>query len=111
MDVKLYPYQRFWINLISRSTEFIGYCVSRQCKKLAYRCICNCALHSLSGYNRGFGFFLPKAQAGLIISEKCVSLHNEHPNICKRNRKHCHQPEQMEMTFVNGSKIKRGGIG
>ncbi len=104
MDVKLYPYQRFWINLISRSTEFIGYASRASAKSwlIAVYAIARCILYPGTIVALASS---TKAQAGLIISEKCVSLHNEHPNIARETVSIVTNQNKWEMTFVNGSKI------
>lgn len=104
MEVKLFPYQRFWVNLISRSTQFVGIASRASAKSwlISVYCIARCILYpgttiALSSST--------KAQAGLIISEKCVSLRDEHPNIERETSGIVTNQNKWEMTFHNGSKI------
>lgn len=104
MGVKLFPYQRFWINLISRSTEFVGIASRASAKSwlIGVYAIARCILYpgtiiALSSST--------KAQAGLIISEKCVQLHDDHPNIARETSNIVTNQNKWEMTFKNGSKI------
>lgn len=104
MNIPLYPYQRFWINLISRSTEFVGVASRASAKSwlIAVYAIARCILYpgtivALSSST--------KAQAGLIISEKCTALRNESPNIALETLNIVTNQNKWEMTFVNGSRI------
>ena len=104
MEVKLFPYQRFWINLISRSTEFLGVASRASAKSwlIAVYTISRCILYpgtivALSSST--------KMQAGLIISEKCVALRDEHPNIARETSNIVTNQNKWEMVFHNGSKI------
>jgi hypothetical protein len=104
MGVKLYFYQRIWINWISRSTEFVGYDSRASAKSwlIAVYAIARCILYPGTIVALASS---TKAQAGLIISEKCVSLKNEHPNIARETANIVTNQNKWEMTFVNGSKI------
>ena len=104
MQVPLYPYQRFWINLMAHSTEFIGIASRASAKSwlIAVYSIARCILYpgtivALASSTKG--------QAGLIISEKCVALHKEHPNIQRETSNMVTNQNKWEMTFWNGSKI------
>lgn len=105
MGVNLFPYQRFWINLISKSTEFLGIASRASAKSwlIAVYSIARCILYP------GTTVALlssTKAQAGLIISEKCVALRDEHPNIARETAGIVTNQNKWEMTFLNGSKIR-----
>jgi hypothetical protein len=104
MGVTLYPYQRFWVNLISRSTEFVGIASRASAKSwlIGVYAIARCILYpgtivALSSST--------KAQAGLIVSEKCAALRDEHPNIARECSSIVTNQNKWEMTFYNGSKI------
>jgi len=104
MGVKLYPYQRFWINLMTRSTHFLGIASRASAKSwlIAVYSIARCILYpqtiiALSSST--------KAQAGLIISEKCRQLIDEHENIQRECSNIVSNQNTWEMTFHNGSKI------
>jgi hypothetical protein len=104
MGVSLYPYQRFWINLISRSTEFLGVASRASAKSwlIAVYCIARCILYPGTTVALASS---TKAQAGLIISDKCVALHNSHPNIARETVSITTNQNKWEMVFKNGSKI------
>jgi len=104
MGVNLYPYQRYWINLISRSTEFVGIASRASAKSwlIGVYAIARCILYPGTTVALASS---TKAQAGLIISEKCVSLHNEYPNIARETNTMTTNQNKWEMTFHNGSKI------
>lgn len=104
MEVPLYPYQRFWINLISRSTEFIGIASRASAKSwlIGVYAIARCILYPGTTIALASS---TKAQAGLIISEKCKALHDEHPNIERETVNIVTNQNKWEMTFKNGSKI------
>jgi hypothetical protein len=104
MGVPLFPYQRFWINLISRSTEFIGIASRASAKSwlIGVYAIARCILYPGTTIALASS---TKAQAGLIISEKCVGLHNDHPNIARETTSITTNQNKWEMSFVNGSKI------
>ncbi len=104
MGVKLFPYQRYWINIMSKSTEFLGIASRASAKSwiVAVYTIARCILYP------GTTVALlssTKAQAGLIISEKCVALRDEHPNIARECENIVTNQNKWEMTFYNGSKI------
>lgn len=104
MGVTLFPYQRFWINLMARSTEFLGVCSRASAKSwlVAVYTIARCILYpgTLVAISSS-----TKAQAGLIISEKCTALANEHPNIQRETLNIVTNQNKWEMSFVNGSRI------
>lgn len=104
MGVKLFPYQRFWINIMSRSTEFLGIASRASAKSwlIAVYTIARCILYpgtivALSSST--------KAQAGLIISAKCVQLRDDHPNIARECSNITTNANKWEMDFYNGSMI------
>lgn len=104
MGVPLYPYQRFWINLMPRSTEFVGIASRASAKSwlIAVYAIARCILYPGTTIALASS---TKAQAGLIIADKCVALRNEHPNIARETATIVTNQNKWEMTFLNGSKI------
>lgn len=104
MGVTLYPYQRFWINLMVRCTEFVGIASRASAKSwlIGVYAIARCILYPGTTIALASS---TKAQAGLIISEKCTSLMNEHPNIARETSNIVTNQNKWEMTFYNGSKI------
>ncbi len=104
MGVSLYPYQRFWINLMARSTEFVGIASRASAKSwlIAVYSIVRCILYPGTIVALASS---TKAQAGLIIAEKCKSLMEEHPNIQRETSNIVTNQNKWEMTFYNGSKI------
>ena len=80
LGIKLFPYQRYWINLISHSTDFLGIASRASAKSwlIAVYVMAKCILYpgtvvALASSTKG--------QAGLIISQKCVTLRDDHPNL------------------------------
>lgn len=104
MGVSLYPYQRFWINLMARSTEFVGIASRASAKSwlIGVYAIARCILYPGTTIALASS---TKAQAGLIISEKCKSLAEEHSNIMRETSNIVTNQNKWEMTFFNGSKI------
>lgn len=104
MGVNLFPYQRYWINLIARSTEFLGIASRASAKSwlIAVYSIARCILYPGTIVALASS---TKAQAGLIISEKCAALRDEHPNIDRETLNIVSNQNKWEMTFHNGSKI------
>jgi len=105
MGIELYPYQRFWINLMPRCTEFVGISSRASAKSwlIAVYSIAVCILYP------GTNIVLAsstKAQAGLIISDKCRILRDEYPNIARETANLVTNQNKWEMTFHNGSWIK-----
>ena len=115
MGVILFPYQRFWVNLIARSTEFLGLASRASAKSwlIAVYSIARCILYPGTIVALASS---TKEQAGLIISEKCTALRDEYPNIARETSNIVTNQNKWEMTFHNGSKInvvisKEGGRG
>jgi hypothetical protein len=104
MGVQLYAYQRFWLNLMARSTEFVGIASRASAKSwlIAVSAIARCILYPGTTVALASS---TKAQAGLIISEKCRSLRDEHPNIARECSNLVSNQNQWRMDFFNGSKI------
>jgi hypothetical protein len=104
MGVKLYPYQRFWINLISHSTEFLGIASRASAKSwlIAVYSIARCILYPGTIVALASS---TKAQAGLIIAEKCVTLRDEHTNIALETSSITTNQNKWEQSFHNGSRI------
>ena len=105
MGIELYPYQRFWINLMPRCTNFIGIAARASAKSwlIAVYSIARCILYP------GTNIVLAsstKAQAGLIISDKCRILRDENPNIAREISNIVTNQNKWEVTFHNGSWIK-----
>ena len=104
LGIPLYPYQRYWINLMARSTEFVGIASRASAKSwlIGVYAIARCILYPGTIVALASS---TKAQAGLIISEKCKSLMEEHPNIQRETSNIVTNQNKWEMTFYNGSKI------
>ena len=104
MGVPLYPYQRFWLNLISRSTHFVAIASRASAKSwlIGVYAIARCILYPGTIVALASS---TKAQAGLIISEKCVGLYNDHPNIAREVLTYTTNQNKWEMVFLNGSRI------
>lgn len=104
MGVPLYFYQRLWINLMFRSTEFVAIASRASAKSwlIGVYAIAKCILYPGTIVAIASS---TKAQAGLIISEKCKSLMEEHPNIQRETSNIVTNQNKWEMTFYNGSKI------
>jgi len=104
MGVKLFPYQRVWIYLISQSMIFLGLAARASAKSwlIAVYAIAKCILYpgltvSLNSSTKG--------QAGLIISEKVQELYREHPNIQREISNITTNANRWRVDFHNGSKI------
>jgi hypothetical protein len=104
LQIPLYPFQRFWINLMARSTEFVGIASRASSKSwlIGVYSIARCILYPGTTIALASS---TKAQAGLIISEKCRSLRDEHPNIARECSNLVSNQNQWRMDFYNGSKI------
>jgi hypothetical protein len=104
MGVKLYPYQRFWVNLMSRSTEFVGIASRASAKSwiVGVYTIARCILYPGTIVALASS---TKAQAGLIIAEKCAALRDEHPNIARETLSITTNQNKWEHLFKNGSRI------
>lgn len=104
LGIPLYPYQRFWLNLMTRSTEFVGIASRASAKSwlIGVYAIARCILYPGTIIALASS---TKAQAGLIISEKCKALRDEHPNIARECSNIVTNQNKWEMTFHNGSKI------
>lgn len=104
MGVSLFPYQRYWITLMGKSTNFLGLASRAAAKSwlIGVYSIAKCILYpgTIVALNSS-----TKAQAGLIISEKCVQLRDDHPNIARECSNIVTNQNKWEMTFHNGSKI------
>jgi len=104
MGVNLYFYQRFWINLMATSTEFAAIASRASAKSwlIGVYAIARCILYPGTTVALASS---TKAQAGLIISEKCQALHDAHPNIARETLAIVTNQNKWAMTFHNGSKI------
>jgi hypothetical protein len=104
LGVRLFPYQRYWLDLMSKSTNFLGVASRASAKSwlIALYSICRCILYPGTQISINSS---TKLQAGLILSEKCQQLFNEHPNIRRETKNIVNNPNIHEMTFHNGSRI------
>lgn len=104
LGIPLFPYQRFMINLMNKSTEFVGIASRASAKSwiVGVYAIARCILYPGTTIALASS---TKAQAGLIISEKCRALRDEHPNIARECSNLVTNQNKWEMTFFNGSKI------
>ena len=104
MGITLFAYQRFWVNLIARSTEFLGIDSRASAKSwlIGVYAIARCILYPGTTVALASS---TKAQAGLIISEKCKAIHDESSNVQRETVNIVTNQNKWEMTFKNGSKI------
>ncbi len=104
LGIKLFPYQRFMIELMLRCTEFLGIASRASAKSwlVAVYCIARCILYPGTTIALASS---TKAQAGLIIADKCVALRNDHPNVAREISNIVTNQNKWEVTFHNGSKI------
>jgi hypothetical protein len=104
MGIHLYPYQRIWINWIAKSNEFLGIASRASAKSwlIAVYGIARCILYPGTTIALASS---TKAQAGLIISDKCQKLHDESPNIQRETIKIVSNRNNWEMSFKNGSRM------
>lgn len=104
LDVRLFPFQRYWINAMHNSTDFLAIAARGTGKSwlIAVYSIAKCILYpgTIVSLNSS-----TKAQAGLIISEKCQQLYNDHPMIQRETVNIVTNQNIYEMTFQNGSRI------
>ena len=104
LGIHLYPYQRFWVNLMPRCTEFVSIASRASAKSwlIGVYSMARCILYPGTTIAIASS---TKAQAGLIISEKCKLLANEHPNLNREISRIVTNQNKWEITFKNGSKI------
>lgn len=104
LGIKLFPFQRYWLRLISYSTNFLGVASRASGKSwiIAVYSICRCILYPGTSISLNSS---TKQQAGLIISQHCKSLHDSHPMIQRETDTIVINNNKWEMTFLNGSKI------
>lgn len=104
MNTPLYPYQKYWLNLISMSTNFLGIASRASAKSWIIACysIARCILYpgTIVSLNSS-----TKAQAGLIISQHCQSIHNGSLNVQRETLSLVVNNNKWEMAFLNSSKI------
>lgn len=102
--IKLFPYQRFMIELMARSTQFIGIASRASAKSwlVGAYCMARCTLYPGTTIALASS---TKAQAGLIIADKCVALRNDHPNVAREISNIVTNQNKWEVTFYNGSRI------
>ena len=104
MNVPLFPYQKYWINLIAMSTNFLGIASRASAKSWIIACysIARCILYpgTIVSLNSS-----TKAQAGLIISQHCQSIHNGSLNVQRETLNLVVNNNKWEMSFHNSSKI------
>ena len=104
MGVKLHFYQRVWVHQMNTSTEFLAV-ASRAVAKTwltAVYSIARCILYPGTDIVVASS---TKKQAGIIISEKCQNLYDNHPNIRRETKSITANNNNYEMRFKNGSKI------
>jgi hypothetical protein len=104
LGIRLFPYQRFMIMLISHSTEFLGIASRASAKSWLI------AVYSIAKSILYPGTIIvlcssTKEQAGLIISQWCVALQKEYPNIQRETGVITFNQNKYEVPFHNGSKI------
>lgn len=104
LGIELHAYQRFWINLMPRSTQFLGVCSRASAKSwlIGVYTMARCILYPGTTIAISSS---TKAQAGLIISEKCLDLYNTQPNLRREISNIVTNQNKWEVTFYNGSKI------
>lgn len=106
LGIALFPYQRYWINLIAHSTDFLGIASRASAKSwiIAVYTMAKCILYP------GTKTVLAsstKAQAGLIISAHCLQLANDHPNVLREIKPNgiVTNANKWQVSFKNGSVI------
>lgn len=104
MGVRLHPFQRYWLRLLSMSTNFLGVASRASGKSWIIACysIARCILYPGTSISLNSS---TKQQAGLIISQHCKSLHDKHPNIRRETENIVVNNNKWEMTFLNQSRI------
>ena len=105
LGVNLFPYQRYWIHNMGRCTNFMGI-ASRATGKswlIGLWSIARCILYpgTIISINSS-----TKQQAGLILTEKCQQLYNDHAAIRRETLNIVKNQNLYEMTFRGGSKIE-----
>lgn len=105
MGFKLYPYQRYIINLMAKSTNFMAYASRGSAKSMiiAVASICKCILWPGTKVTLNSA---TKSQAGLIISSYCQKVYDECPNVQREAMKPVCNQNKWEMIFFNSSKIQ-----
>ena len=103
--VELFAYQRFILNLIPRSTNFIAIASRASAKSwlIGIFSMAQCVLYPGSTIILASS---TKAQAGLIISDKCKTLMEEYPNIAREIKTLVTNNNKWQVDFHNGSTIK-----
>lgn len=104
LGVNLYPYQEFFLYLISHSTKFLGLASRASAKSflIGLWSIIECILRPHSRISLSSS---TKAQAGLIISQHIQKLYDGHPNIRREISKITTNENSYFVNFHNGSKI------
>lgn len=105
LDIYLHPYQRFWIDWMNSSTDFLGVASRASAKSwlIAVYTMARCILYP------GTTVILAsatKGQAGLIISEKCAMLRDRHPVLSAEIKEIVTNANKWEVSFYNGSVIR-----
>jgi len=103
--IHLYPYQRLWIYLISKSTRFLGLASRASAKSwlIGVYTVARCVLYPGTTVTINSS---TKIQAGLIISEKIKALQSDYPNIAREIKELVTNMNKWEVVFHNGSSIK-----
>ena len=104
MGINLYPFQRYWINLMAHSKRFLGIASRASGKSwiIAVYTMARCILYP------GTKVVITsstKKQAGLIISAYCIPMIMNHPNINREILSYTANNNTYEVRFKNGSFI------
>lgn len=104
MGITLFPYQRYWITLMGMCTIFLAIASRASAKSwlIGVYAMAKCILYPGTTVALNSS---TKAQAGLIISEKCQELINKYPNVAREVLNIVTNQNKWEVTFHNGSKI------
>ena len=104
LQIPLHPYQRYWLNLMAKSTDFLAIASRASAKSwiIAVYAMIRCILYpgttvALCSSTKG--------QAGLIISQHCQKLYDSHPNLANEVVKITSNLNKWQVDFYNGSMI------
>lgn len=105
LGVSLFPYQRYFLNIMFQSTTFIGLASRASAKSwlIGLGAVAKCILYPGTNVSLNSG---TKKQSGLIISEKIMALKNEFPNISREILSITSSQNEYSVIFHNGSKIQ-----
>lgn len=104
MGINLFPYQRVWIYLISKSMVFLGLASRASAKSwlIGVYAVARCILYPGTTVALNSS---TKSQAGLIISEKIQEINDQFPNIHREISNITTNANKWRVDFHNGSKI------